>query len=654
MSTKQKKAAKGKTATVETKAETTAQDIKLSEITKSPFNPRKYFDEVKLNELAESIKKVGVIQAITLRPKPNQENVYELVCGERRYRASEIAGKDTIPAIVRNLTDEQVMEIALIENFQREDISPIEEAEAIKLFIDSKKEDVYSMAARLGKSVTFIKDRYQLNNLIDDFKLLVNQEVIKIGIAVVIASYDSDVQSKVYEEHYTEDAGYNTWRNLKMKEVIDRLNRLYNCDLDDAEFNKEECLKCRFNSSITDLFALEGNCHAQCLNKLCFAEKVKNHKISTILAYIGQNPEVYVICASNVEEWLTNALTENDIETHSYQSMNYESAPDVPEKPIESEYADEDGVLDEDWFEDAMTDYNEELAEYEAEMKIYDDKKKQGILFDAVFLRYNYFEIGFCEKSLEEVYTTFEEVTEETGTEEPKPKMQRPKVDISFELSRIKDLHDKDTRNAEIKVENTVQDIKDKLFRSDVDLTNQNILPIEEVILYFFLFDDMTSEHKKLILNSRSYCSDDEQLTIVRNLDDSQKLAITRDYFIKKLKERAYSANSVSSQLLIELSMLYFPTETQAIVGKYEDIYKKRKQSIEEKIGDYEKDIKSKQLEANEETQTETTEVLQEDVEESGETPIETTEESENDGGETAEIKGLLQAEEQAEPEQEE
>ena len=105
------------------------KDILLNEIRVNPYQPRKTFDEKALNELAESIKEHGVFQPIIVKKSIKG---YEIVAGERRYRASKIAGKTTIPAIIREFTDEEMMEIAILENLQRENLNAIEEAEAYK------------------------------------------------------------------------------------------------------------------------------------------------------------------------------------------------------------------------------------------------------------------------------------------------------------------------------------------------------------------------------------------------------------------------------------------------------------------------------------------------------------------------------------------
>lgn len=112
------------------------QDIKLTAIRANPYQPRRTFDQAALKELAASIEKSGVFQPIILRQPDPQLERYELVAGERRFRASKLAKQSTIPAIVRTMSDEQMMEIAVLENLQREDLTPLEEAQAYQTLME--------------------------------------------------------------------------------------------------------------------------------------------------------------------------------------------------------------------------------------------------------------------------------------------------------------------------------------------------------------------------------------------------------------------------------------------------------------------------------------------------------------------------------------
>lgn len=138
------------------------EEIKLSEIRPNPYQPRKQFDEEALQELSVSIKAHGVIQPISLRKSIKG---YEIVVGERRHRAAKLAGMKTIPAVVRELTDDQMMELALIENLQRENLNPLEEAKAYQKLMEHLQVTQESLAKRLGKSRPHITNHIRLLQL---------------------------------------------------------------------------------------------------------------------------------------------------------------------------------------------------------------------------------------------------------------------------------------------------------------------------------------------------------------------------------------------------------------------------------------------------------------------------------------------------------
>ena len=127
-----------KTKANQSAAEKNITMVALADIQPSGFNPRKRFDETSLYELAESIKQQGMLQPITVRPVDGTDR-YGIVFGERRYRASVIAGRDEIPAIVTELSDEEAEEMAITENLQRKDVTPVEEAAAYQRLIESGK-----------------------------------------------------------------------------------------------------------------------------------------------------------------------------------------------------------------------------------------------------------------------------------------------------------------------------------------------------------------------------------------------------------------------------------------------------------------------------------------------------------------------------------
>ncbi|MBL1229392.1 ParB/RepB/Spo0J family partition protein [Enterococcus sp. BWB1-3] len=156
-------------------------EIPLKELRPNPYQPRKTFDESSLNELAESIKQSGVFQPIIVRK--SSVKGYEIIAGERRFRASKLAEKETIPAIVREFDEEAMMQIAVLENLQREDLNPLEEAEAYDMLMKNLKLTQVEVAERLGKSRPYIANYLRLLTLPELVKDLVQQEILSMGQA---------------------------------------------------------------------------------------------------------------------------------------------------------------------------------------------------------------------------------------------------------------------------------------------------------------------------------------------------------------------------------------------------------------------------------------------------------------------------------------
>lgn len=177
--------------------------VPLSEIRPNPYQPRKHFDREALDELATSIRNYGVFQPIIVKKGIKG---YDLVAGERRLRASKLAGLETIPAIVKDFTDEEMREIALLENLQRENLTSIELAWAYKGIIDSLHIRQEDLAAKIGKSRSHVTNTLGLLRLPDDVQDLVRDNKISMGHARVLSKIEDnnkveELANKVVEKN---------------------------------------------------------------------------------------------------------------------------------------------------------------------------------------------------------------------------------------------------------------------------------------------------------------------------------------------------------------------------------------------------------------------------------------------------------------------
>ncbi|MCT1901742.1 ParB/RepB/Spo0J family partition protein [Oceanobacillus sojae] len=154
------------------------QEIEISKCRPNPYQPRKSFQADSIEELKDSIKEYGVIQPIIVRKSLKG---YEIVVGERRYRAAKEAGLETIPAIVRELTDERMMEIALLENLQRENLTPIEEAQAYANLVEKLNITQHILSERLGKSRSHIANMIRLLSLPEEVIAYINNGELSMG-----------------------------------------------------------------------------------------------------------------------------------------------------------------------------------------------------------------------------------------------------------------------------------------------------------------------------------------------------------------------------------------------------------------------------------------------------------------------------------------
>lgn len=186
--------------------------VKIDEIRPNPHQPRRYFDEEKLNELALSISQHGVFTPVILKKSTVQG--YEIVAGERRIRASKIAGLQEVPAIIVDFTDEQMMEIALLENIQREDLNAIEEARAYRTMMDRLELTQEALAKRLGKSRTHIANTLRLLNLPEPLQNMVLEGQLSMGHVRPLITLDKEDALRIGERAKKEKLSVREVENI--------------------------------------------------------------------------------------------------------------------------------------------------------------------------------------------------------------------------------------------------------------------------------------------------------------------------------------------------------------------------------------------------------------------------------------------------------
>ncbi|MBL7966626.1 MAG: ParB/RepB/Spo0J family partition protein [Prolixibacteraceae bacterium] len=218
-------------------------EIEISKIIANPFQPRTKFDEEALNELAASIKEIGIIQPITLRKIDDDQ--YQIIAGERRFRASKLAGLTSIPAYVRTADDEGMLEMALVENIQREDLDAIEIALSYQRLIDECKLTQELLSDRVGKKRSTVTNYLRLLKLPAKIQKGIVDKNITMGHARALVNIqDSDMQLMIYDEILK-----NEFSVRRVEEIVRNYNE------DQTSFQPEEKVKVpKFPTEYQDLY----------------------------------------------------------------------------------------------------------------------------------------------------------------------------------------------------------------------------------------------------------------------------------------------------------------------------------------------------------------------------------------------------------------
>ena len=361
-----------------------AVNLSINEIDFSPLNYRKYFRQEDLETFAEQLKVHGIISPLTVRK--GQNGKYELVAGERRLRAAKIAKLQTVPVMIRELTDEEVTEIQLAENLQRENPHPLDEANAVKLMKDTGK-SMKEISLRLGKPEQYVYVRLKLLNLIESIREMFFGEVINLQQSLTIATISQDGQTAFFEEHCT-----------KWKQKGFALNNLewylrpYRYDLRNAPFNTKDkklipevgaCTGCQFNSaSVKSLFPDYAK-QAVCSNVGCYNSKcTASLRIGLINGLQEFKPVALLfngLPSEKMVELLKLIPEAENLTKHDYNEI---TVLEQPEEPLQEDfmYDDDEGgeKLDRKELYTATQNYRDELKAYEKDIK--SGKYEKGLL----------------------------------------------------------------------------------------------------------------------------------------------------------------------------------------------------------------------------------------------------------------------------------
>jgi ParB family chromosome partitioning protein len=315
------------------------QEIALGKIRESQTNPRRRFDETKLAELAANIKEYGVLQPILVRVvPPGTSDEYELVAGERRYRASKLAGRDSIPATIRKLTDAQCLEIQLIENGQRDDVHPLDEAEGYARLIglDPETYTVEAIAAKMGRSPELINGRLHLMRLIPEAKQAFYDGKLNVTHAFEISRLQPNDQRRALQECFPQHR--NTAAVLKdkkaeavtVRELRSWIEREIHLDLTHAPFDPQDetllpsagaCASCPKRTGSNPLLFPEVRHKSTCTDRECYRAKVEalvQIRVKSLEAN-GETP----LRVSQAPSWQTNGRAKDVLHEGEFRKVSH-------------------------------------------------------------------------------------------------------------------------------------------------------------------------------------------------------------------------------------------------------------------------------------------------------------------------------------------
>ncbi len=255
----------------ETKVETQTNKLSLSEIVPNRYQPRKNFDEESLKDLSNSIKERGVIQPIIVRSSSADSSKYEIIAGERRWLAARKAGLHDIPVVVTDADDLKSLEFAIVENVQRHDLNPLEEAQGYKRLIDEFSYDQEKVSKFIGKSRSYITNALRILNLPKDVLQFVEEKKLSAGHAKILVGLDnaSFVANKIIEKKLSVRQTENFVKIFKKKKFSTKINNDPNIKNLEQSISDKTGLSVQIKNSKKNKGSIKFNYHdIEQLNKI--------------------------------------------------------------------------------------------------------------------------------------------------------------------------------------------------------------------------------------------------------------------------------------------------------------------------------------------------------------------------------------------------
>jgi len=558
------------------------QNLSIDKVIPDPMQPRKTFNEALLKQLSESIKKHGVLQPITVR-KSGKE--YVIVMGERRFRASKLASKKTIPCIVRTYKNNDVLEVQIIENLQRQDVEPTEEAEAIAFL--SEKYSPSEIAKRLGRSDNFIRQRLKLAGLIEGFKHFIRNGDMTISLGIGVALFEPEEQQMMLE---TMGEDFNAHQ-------VNRMIKDQTFDLKKASFDIADkklivkagaCIECPFNAA--NQGNLFGDGKMVCTKAACYESK----KSKSFLNLIEKSKKEQIILVPEIQKYWAdeerNQLIIAQLENSGLKVYLLDDV-EIIERPIEPTI---EAIKEEyqhyDYSEEQLTEeYNDVLETYTEELETYNSAKENGFLNGIVFHPETY--------RHKEVFVKIVEKSKSESTTHSAPLADRKMADCTPEEQIVK-INEREIRKKQIENNKQFEEVVE-MIRETKYIETKKTLSLDEMVAFSL----------SLYENNLGYSSQQKYFTGL--LGDTSKMTRIEimENFKKKFKKETFHkliryvltkqvhfgesnhVNNLTNISFYNAIQGYYKSKIAGIEKQYAEKKSKREERLKERITILEKQI---------------------------------------------------------------
>ncbi|MPM12595.1 Nucleoid occlusion protein [bioreactor metagenome] len=557
------------------------KNVKIADLVSSDMNPRKTFSEDSLKELSDSIFEKGVLQPIVVRPVGKK---FEIVCGERRYRAAKMATLKEIPAMVRQLDDEEAFDLMITENLQREDVQPMEEAAAFAELL-KRNNDYAAIAVRFGKSEVYVRLRVKLNDLIPEFQDLLQRDIISITIALEICKQQDYVQKEIFQDEF-DNMEEPWWACPTLSELKEAIRDVGMPRISDAKFDVENknlikkagsCITCVANTACQSSLFPEEEDKARCTNPRCFKAKAEQH-LNTLLDEAVKDGAFVAVSKYGYGSNLSDK--EKELEEKGFNVINLRSYNSIrkPEEPNKSEYNFEDL--------ESAAEYEQNKAEYDEDIKVFENEISSPDVIKVIIVE-NDGEIAYFRKA---------GITRGSNNKE------------SVETIAIMELNSKLQRGKELEIEGINKDLFKLVESHFTDMDDKTIIAtsannyaqsVESAIKMFFYMDCSATVQQILMkkhLPKKEHDLDDEKVAckIIDKLEPEDWNIVIKSFLLGKLLTNYPNSYTSTYKALTEIAKFTNPDAAADIIDRHEKKYAKKKASIEAQIAALKKDKKSK------------------------------------------------------------